>query len=430
MLAVYIYTGTVTRADGSKEKITVPILRDKKTGTYCLADGKRKIAMADYGKFVSDDEDGAFLTSKKIGGWENQDLLTFASYLNIYNFYDDIGWSSTDGRGTPILVLTGLCDEEGNPMDNACYVGAQGGWQIFGASDINKYSSDCLDVVGHEYTHGVTTAIMTSTLYENETGAINEAMSDIMGNLAEMLLDATDDTTWAIAENCGTPIRSMTNPHAFKQPAFVGDRFFGPAVDNPSDHLNDRGGVHINNSILASIPPLLQKAGMSLDDQARLWLTAICALTPESNYVDFYHILSNAAEISGLEKYQKKIDEIFTNLRIIGKNAGKQPSQIKGCGRFSLKADPAVGTYTPVIISVYDADTAERVYRIWGDRNHQFSGFVPEGNYYFEFKALYNEDGTAANFVYSKNGWSMDEAAKIPVSIKDGKAVTLKDFTA
>ena len=424
------YTGTVTRADGSKEALTVPVLRDKKAGTYYLADGKRKIAVADYGKFVSDDEAGAFLTSEKNGGWENQDLLTFASYMNMYDFYDDIGWASTDGRGTPVLVLTGMCDGEGNPVDNACYAGAERGWQIFAASDINKYSSDCLDVVGHEYTHGVTTAILTSVLYENETGAINEAMSDIMGNLAEMLLDATDDTTWAIAENCGKPIRSMTDPHAFKQPAFVGDRFFGPETGSPSNDLNDRGGVHVNNSILASIPPLLQKAGMSLDDQARLWLTAICALTPESNYADFYHIFSNAAEISGLGQYQKKIDEIFTNLRIIGANAGKQPSQIKGCGRFSLKADPAAGEYTPGYIAIYDADTMERVCRTWGDRNHQLSGFVPEGNYYFEFRALHNEDGAKADFVYSKNGWSLDEEAKIPVSIKDGKTVALKDFTA
>ena len=71
----------------------------------------------------------------------------------------------------------------------------------------------------------------------------------------------------------------------------------------------------------------------------------------------------------------------------------------------------------------------ERVCRTWGDRNYQLSGFVPEGNYYFEFKALHNEDGAEADFVYSKNGWSLDEEAKIPVSIKDGKTVTLKDFT-
>lgn len=55
---------------------------------------------------------------------------------------------------------------------------------------------------------------------------------------------------------------------------------------------------------------------------------------------------------------------------------------------------------------------------------------MPEGNYYFEFRALHNEDGAETNFVYSKNGWSLDEEAKIPVSIKDGKTVALKDFTA
>lgn len=42
--------------------------------------------------------------------------------------------------------------------------------------------------------------MMTSLIYQNETGAINEAMSDIMGNIAEMLLGATDDTTWLMGK--------------------------------------------------------------------------------------------------------------------------------------------------------------------------------------------------------------------------------------
>ena len=40
-----------------------------------------------------------------------------------------------------------------------------------------------LDVMSHEYTHCVTTSTMNSNLYEDDYGAINEAMSDIMGNL-------------------------------------------------------------------------------------------------------------------------------------------------------------------------------------------------------------------------------------------------------
>jgi len=42
--------------------------------------------------------------------------------------------------------------------------------------------------------------MMTSLIYQNETGAINEAMSDIMGNIAEMLLGVTDDTTWLMGK--------------------------------------------------------------------------------------------------------------------------------------------------------------------------------------------------------------------------------------
>ena len=41
-----------------------------------------------------------------------------------------------------------------------------------------------LDVDGHELTHGVT-EFTSGLIYENESGALNESFSDMMGNTIE-----------------------------------------------------------------------------------------------------------------------------------------------------------------------------------------------------------------------------------------------------
>ena len=52
-----------------------------------------------------------------------------------------------------------------------------------------KPLSGGLDVVGHELTHGVT-EFTSGLIYENESGALNESFSDMMGNTMEFYADA------------------------------------------------------------------------------------------------------------------------------------------------------------------------------------------------------------------------------------------------
>ncbi len=84
-------------------------------------------------------------------------------------------------------------EEDGEPGDNCAYVGQNGGWEAFAFGHVRNYGL-ATDVVAHEYTHCVTSTTMTTNLYLNEAGAINEGMSDIMGNLVEMVLDGDNES--------------------------------------------------------------------------------------------------------------------------------------------------------------------------------------------------------------------------------------------
>ncbi len=108
-----------------------------------------------------------------------------------------------------------------------------------------NFLSGALDVVAHELTHGVT-EFTSNLIYRNESGALNEAFSDMMGASAEFFFQPAGNgplkADYVLAEDVVTPggLRSMENPGAHDDPDHYSRRFLGAA---------DNGGVHINSGI-------------------------------------------------------------------------------------------------------------------------------------------------------------------------------------
>ena len=107
------------------------------------------------------------------------------------------------------------------------------------------YTSGALDIVGHELSHGVT-AFTSNLIYRNESGALNEAFSDIMGTSIEFFFQPPGSgdlkADYLIGEDVIKPggLRSMENPSVFGDPDHYSRRFLGTA---------DNGGVHRNSGI-------------------------------------------------------------------------------------------------------------------------------------------------------------------------------------
>lgn len=302
------WTGTVTLHDGTKKNITVPVVCDPKTGTYYLADLQRHILLADYYEY-SFEKKYVPWSSQDNTGWPQHYLLTYETYIKVYDFFAEYGLVSVDGFGMPILILTDYCDRAHTPENNACYMGMMNGWAVFAASEVNDYG-ECIDVAAHEFTHGITVYTIGGDLYENESGAVNEGLSDVLGNLCEMLMGETTDTEWLMAENCGYPIRKMSYPWDYYQPVTVGGRYYQEPADTPLWE-NDFGGVHTNNSLIGHIAWRLCAEGMTLEDAFCLWKEAINLLTPLSGYREIHRALVFAAKIRQMEeKWVKKIDLI------------------------------------------------------------------------------------------------------------------------
>lgn len=294
----------VQLCDGSYETLTLPISYNPNTGYYYLMDAERKIATADFYSVIYSG-DMNFISSSDGHTWNNNALLAYDRYIKAYDFFAALGYRSVDGFGQPILICTGYCDRQGEPVDNAGYCNTKFGWAVFGASDVNCYS-EAMDVVGHEFTHGITCNAAIGNYYANTSGAINEAFSDILGNLCEMMGGYTDDTQWLMGEKSGAVFRSLSDPEKYQQPISVGGRYYQPPADDPST-APDKGGVHQNSSLLGQMTYKLHLAGMSMAEQRSLWLTAAQLITPLVNYPEVHGALLASIDINGLDPHYKDV---------------------------------------------------------------------------------------------------------------------------
>ena len=177
----------------------------------------------------------------------------------------------------------------GQSFANAFFDGKQ---VVFGDGDgVNLLPlSGALDVVAHEFTHGVTESASKLDMYD-EPGALNEGISDIFGTFVEHSLRAKS-ANWTIGEDIDRHpggLRNLADPHRTNQPAHYSELVIT---------VNDNGGIHTNCTIVGHAAYLMTNGGtnsvsriavkgMGTANAQRLWYRALTRYTgPSSNFRD------------------------------------------------------------------------------------------------------------------------------------------------
>src|SRR5204863_1323032 len=154
--------------------------------------------------------------------------------------------------------------------------------------------SKALDVDAHELTHAVTERTANLT-YSNESGALNEATSDILGNSCEAYTNnggTPNSNTWKVGEDIYTPgtagdaLRYMNNPtQDGSSKDWYPSRYTGTS-DNGGVHSNSGianlayylmviGGTHPRSMSTVTVTPLSATSSTSLDLAQRIWYRAL-----------------------------------------------------------------------------------------------------------------------------------------------------------
>ena len=179
------------------------------------------------GSYVTD-SNNAFTAS-------NQRAAVDAHYgaVKTFDYYKNThGRSSYNGNNATITSTVNYS----SGYNNAFWNGQQ---MVYGDGDGSLFIPlVALDIAAHELSHAVTGS-SAKLIYQGESGALNEAFSDIMA----VMVDRDD---YKIGENSYTPgtsgdaLRYLDDPKRGNQPDNYADRYTGS---------KDNGGVHTNSGI-------------------------------------------------------------------------------------------------------------------------------------------------------------------------------------
>jgi Zn-dependent metalloprotease len=230
-----------------------------------------------------------------------------------------------DGLGIALSFFTNVfgrksIDDASLPLVSSMHYGYNyndafwdGHQMVFGDGDgiYFNYSSDSLDVIVHELTHGITQ--YTAQLeYRDECGALNESISDVFACMAEQWHSAQTAAQgdWIIGQNLfpvarkGVALRSLKSPGtAFNDPVFGKDRQVAHMRDYVKTDVDD-GGVHINSGIPnhAFYLVAIELGGQTWERAGQIWYRSLTdsRVKPSSTFKEFAEVtFENAKNMFG-----------------------------------------------------------------------------------------------------------------------------------
>jgi Zn-dependent metalloprotease len=271
------------------------------------------------------------------GGAQSSDPAAnqvFDGFGTTRDFYKAIfNRNSIDDRG---MRLDGYI-HRGVNFNNAFWDG-QG--MVFGDGDGHLFTdfTKSLDVIAHELTHGVTEH--TAGLeYHNQSGALNESISDVFGSLVKQwsLKQTADQADWLIGAQVFTPdiagdaLRSLKDPGSAYNNSDMGK---DPQPGNMRDYVKlpdnedgDSGGVHINSGIpnKAFYLTAIGIGGNAWEAPGHIWFEALKASGVKTEFQDFAdNTYAKADQLYGKGSAQQQA--VLSAWREVGINISGLPS--------------------------------------------------------------------------------------------------------
>ncbi len=261
--------GTGTFGDTKKLSVT-----KKDDGKYYLIDGMRPAVLVTGNHYNSNNYSPTYYCTDTDNDWTDDATMVDAhAYLGwMYDYYYRVferkGMDDNDMQHVACVHYGRL--NVPAERDNAFFAFSTK-WLYFGDNAPGQHSfASALDIVGHEFTHGVNYFTCNQT-YLGESGACNEAFSDIMAVSAEWFLEPEgagyNKAEWWQGEDINVPFapgRDLTNPAAYKIFSNMSWKYpdhYSKKYNWPNTSSWDLGGVHVNMTIVTHWYYLLAAGG-------------------------------------------------------------------------------------------------------------------------------------------------------------------------
>lgn len=299
-------TATGVRVDGSEVQLNA---NQEADGSYTLADSTRDMYARTGGQIrtydaqrksytlvaggpVTDDVPLVKSSTERFDG-ANTTSGAVDAHVNAAKVYEylknQLGRDGIDGKGGSIYSVVNVASS-GKDYANAFWDGSK---MVYGHMNGVPLSVG-LDVVGHEMTHGVTEHA-AGLVYLNQSGALNEAISDYFGNAMETAdkgIAMSDPTSGLVGEY----LCNGTKPLADCALRDLNDGRNAQKDFLPITLDIDNGGVHSNSTIVGgALWDIRKNIDTKLADQI-IYRAAENYLTPLSGFTDMRNAVTLAAK--------------------------------------------------------------------------------------------------------------------------------------
>lgn len=318
-------TGTGTAVNGSTRNLN---LYQNTTTSYQLKDTTKPMTgtINTYTANYRSTTTGTLMTSPSTTVSDPAAVSAHSYAEVVYDFYKNIfNRNSLDNRGMSINSIV----HYGRNYNNAFWNGYK---MIYGDGDGSYFTflSGDLDVVAHEMTHGVTSN-SANLAYENQSGALNESMSDVLGvlvqtydkyNVANGGQWTFNSSDWVVGDEIYTPkvagdaLRSLSNPTLYDQPAHMNNY-----QNLPNTEDGDWGGVHINSGIPNKAAYLVAQ-NIGCEKTARIYYRALTVyFNSTTNFSQSrLGLIQAATDLYGTNSTESQaVSNAFTSVGILGK---------------------------------------------------------------------------------------------------------------
>jgi len=273
----------------------------------------------------------SFVTSTSANsGWIKDGVSLSYNISETFDYYQQAhNRNSIDGKGGNVI---GFVRYDYN-YDNA-YWTSEYNAIFFG--DAKPYAG-ALDIVAHELTHGIT-SFTCNLVYSDQSGALNEAFSDIFGEMVENRTNGSTD--WVNGKLVsGEGGRNLKNPSSVE--IIPGQGYYYPSKMNEFYHRGspllqmlkdaDYGGVHINMTIITHAYYLLAEGlndAIGLAKAAKIFYRAQTVhLVKNSQFIDMrLACIQSAEELYGENSQEvQKVAEAFDAVEILDDQPTPEP---------------------------------------------------------------------------------------------------------
>ena len=285
--------------------------------------------------------------------WEKRAVSAHSNVAEAYDFFSEVlRHESYDNKGSELRSTTMYTGKRGEVQNNAQWVTITDEWGYIRFFNGHHFEA-ALDVVGHEYTHGVINSIvgglgdLSTTLgmwvcgcknddckrkhneYYREASSLNEAYADILGMLIESNYREyakDNERRWTLGEDIanedgavGLKLRDMSNPASIDCPHGM------PYPDHYSklDSCNDcADGPHFNSNIFSHAVYKMMTDPRTDDifdkDWAWVFYESLRTLKVNDSFIDARVAVINAALLWGFYETDeiKAVEEAFCDVGI------------------------------------------------------------------------------------------------------------------